>query len=166
MKDIKLKLTPEDVVAKPEELQEALETDAEVRAFKAITETSTYTQRLTKGIAKSLSDKTAKARAELNKRRLAEWEGELVNGVDLYNHPNLFLRQQYRNVIDSGGKLYLVLEGDTIVGIQPHKPFVQGTQLMKTEQELGDTANEHIKQIVHNNLLVLAVREIKEEILK
>jgi len=151
MREIKLKLTERDVEVKDEELDNAL--DSEARASPRLTEART----------KALSNREEKARSELNKRRVVEWEGELINGIDLYNHPNLFLRRQYRDIIDSGGKIYLILEADTVVGIQPHKPFVQGVQLMKNEGELENTASEHIKQIVHNNLLALAVRETKRK---
>ncbi len=161
MREIKLKFTPKDIEVKAEELDEAIRNDLELRPIIEVAPAKATTAR-----EKALANHPARAQIELNRRKVMEWEGELINGVDLYNHPNFSLRQQYRNIIDGDGKIYLIMEGEKVVVIQPFKPSVPGFQLMKTEQDLEDTANSHIKDIVHSNLFSRAFSEAREEMLK
>lgn len=161
MKPVKLNLTAKDVEVKAEELEGAMRNDIELRPVIEVAPAKVEAAR-----EKVLANQPARVQIELNRRKVMEWEGELINGVDLCNHPNLFLRQQYRNIIDGGGKIYLIMEGDKVVGIQPFKPFVPGFQLMKTEGEIENTANNHIKAIVHSNLLSSVFSEATDEMLK
>jgi len=96
-----------------------------------------------------------------NRIKVKVWEGELISGVDLYNHPNPVLRRQYRKVIDAGGKIYMILIDDKIRYLQYHKPFVAGIQPIR-EEELESVIKSHVDRVVED----LTNQEVINRIIK
>jgi hypothetical protein len=87
--------------------------------------------------------------------RVERWKGEKIAGVDLYNHPNPFLRDQYRYIIDSGGVIYKVYIDGNLVFLQYHHPFKGGLEPI-TEAEFEQVASRHVDVIVRHMTLTEA----------
>lgn len=103
--------------------------------------------------------------ADVRKRiRVERWKGEPIAGIDLYNHPNPLLREQYRRVIDAGGVIYKIYIDDRLVILQYHNPFKGGIEPI-SEADFEAVSTRHVDIVVRDMVIAEATRRGVQAIL-
>lgn len=101
-------------------------------------------------------DQQALKTQTLNRLSVMLWEeGDLINGIDLRNHPNADLRAQMVRNLDAGGNIYLVFIDGRLVYNQWHIRN-EGVSPIPSAR-LQDVVDEHTRSIAQD-LFVEALR--------